>query len=128
MGIPTAVAAAIAGVSALKNYPTVAAVLALAVAALSALVTFLNPSARANLHLNAGNQYLSLQNRTRIFREIEVGTAVDEKELKDKLIQLASRRDELNLGSPQVPSWAHRRAKRGIEAGEATHRVDATRI
>jgi len=125
MGIPTAITAAIAGVSALKAHPTVAAVLALVVAALSALATFLNPSGRANSHLNAGNQFLSLRNRTRVFREIEVSSARDEKELKAEIIQLSARRDELNVGSPQVPGWAHGRAKRGIEAGEATHAVDA---
>src|SRR5262245_4505588 len=71
LGIPAAILAAIAGVSALKECPVVAGILSFAVAALSALSTFLNPSERANAHLNAGNQYMSVRNRARIFREIE---------------------------------------------------------
>jgi len=125
LGIPAAVAATVAGISALKDYPTISAVLALSVAALSALITFLNPSARANSHLNAGNHDLSLRNRARMFCEIESVNPLDESELKNKLIQLSDRRDELNTGSPQIPRWAYLRAKRGIINGEATHKVDS---
>lgn len=124
LGIPTAIAAAIAGVSALKNHPTLAGVLAILVAALSAIATFLNPSGRANANLNAGNQYLSLRNRARVFREVELLSG-DSTTCKNTFQQLVSRRDELNTGSPQISRWAYQRGKKGIAEGESRYAADS---
>ncbi len=126
LGVPAALIAGVAGVSALAefdNHGTVAAVLALTVAALTAVATFLKPEERVAQHREYGNRYNALRNRSRIFADIEV-TTLDER-LVDRLLDLSGERDELNQTAPQIPRWAFRRAKRGIETGQATYRVDS---
>ena len=126
IGIPTSIMAAIAGASALSqfdNHQIVAGILAILVAALSAVSTFINPNEKATIHHNAGNHYNSLKNRARIFSEIDVNVESDEG-LLAKLRTLSAERDELNEKSPQIPKWAFRRARQGIEDGEAQYKVD----
>ena len=124
IGLPTAIIAAIAGVSALKDMSTLAGVLAILVAALSALSTFLNTKNRQIEHSICGNRYLELRNCSRIFAEIEILSDKDINELKDALIELAQRRDSLNIASPQPPKWAYKQACAGIANGEADYSVD----
>lgn len=127
LGIPAAVLAAIAGVSALSrfdNSDVVSGVLALVVAGLAAVTTFLNPSERTNLHHAFGTRFNSLRNNARIFREIDCGSQEPDEELIRKLKELANRRDELNEQSPQIGRWAYQRAKKSIEAGEAEYEVN----
>ena len=60
IGIPTVVLSAIAGASALAqfdNHSIIAGFLAIIVAALTAVATFLNPNEKANSHQNVGNKY-----------------------------------------------------------------------
>jgi len=126
IGIPATILAAIAGASALSqfdNHQIIAGVLAILVAALSAVSTFVNPNEKAAIHHSAGNRYNSLKNRARIFSEIDVGIESDES-LLAKLRTLSAERDELNEKSPQIPKWAFRRARQGIEDGEAQNKVD----
>jgi hypothetical protein len=123
IGIPTAVLSAIASGSAFQNLGQVAGSLAIIVTALTAVATFLDPNQRAAAHRTAGNQYLSLRNLTRIFRELEIenGAADD---LKARITQLAANRDSLNEACPSIPTWAYKAAKAGIESGEGAHQVD----
>jgi hypothetical protein len=126
IGIPVTIMAAIAGASALSqfdNHQIVAGILAILVAALSAVSTFINPNEKATIHHNAGNRYNSLKNRARIFGEIDVDLESDE-DLLTKLRLLSTDRDELNEKSPQIPKWAFRKARQGIEDGEAQYKVD----
>ena len=44
--------------------------------------------------------------------------------LADKLKDLSEQRDRLNRECPQIPRWAYKRAKKGIEEGEASYEVD----
>jgi hypothetical protein len=44
--------------------------------------------------------------------------------LTSKLRELVERKNELNSASPQIPPWAYKEAKVGIEAGEAKFQVD----
>jgi len=128
IGVPTAILAAIAGASALSqfdNHNIVAGILAIIVTALTAVTTFLNPNEKVNSHLNAGNKYNSLRNKARIFCEIDsCGENNSIQELTKQLKELAKQRDELNQNSPQIPGWAFKRAKKGIEEGEANYKVD----
>ena len=127
IGLPTAAMAAVAGASALAEFDShnvVAGVLAIVVTGLTAITTFLNPNERASAHLKAGNRFNSLRNSARIFHEIDcLGTGPDE-DLAQRLTELANERDRLNEDSPQIPGWAYRWAKRGIEKGEAAYQVD----
>ena len=45
--------------------------------------------------------------------------------LTSKLRELVDRKNELNSNSPQIPPWAYKQAKVGIEAGEAKFQVDS---
>jgi len=44
--------------------------------------------------------------------------------LHEKLKALSAKRNELNLKSPSIPRRAFVTARKGIEEGEATHKVD----
>ena len=125
LGIPATVVAAAAGVSAFKDAPLVGAFLAFTAAALSALLTFLNPDARASAHAAAGAAYIALRNQARIFANIDL-RAQDHADSRAFLAELASKRDELNASSPAVPKWAFEQARRGIAAGQSEYRVDST--
>ena len=126
IGIPTSIMAAVAGASALSQFDNsqiVAGILAILVTVLSAVSTFINPNEKATIHHNAGNRYSSLNNRARIFSEIDAELETD-RDLLAKFRSLAEERDKLNDKSPQIPKWAFRKAKKGIEDGEAQYKVD----
>jgi len=101
-----------------------AGVLAIIVAALTAVMTFVNPNEKANAHQNAGNDYNSLRNEARIFYEVNMVNIVDENELTTELEELNSKRDAMNKEHIQIPKWAFRRARKGIEEGEGSYDVD----
>lgn len=127
IGVPTAVLAALAGVSALSqfdNHNIVAGVIAIIVAALTALTTFLDPNGKANTHHNAGNLYNALRNRARIFYEIDSCVDCSDRELIDQLKELTNQRDELNQNSPITPKWVFGTARASIEGGEAAYQID----
>jgi len=130
IGIPAAVLAAIAGVSALSEFQahnTIAGVLSIIVAALTAVATFLNPNERAITHKDAGNKYNSLRNRARIFYSIELQSKQDINKLSEQLKLLDEQRSKLNEECPQIPKWAFNKAKSGIEDGEAIYKTDEVR-
>ena len=58
-----------------------------------------------------------------MFYNIECSAQVADEELVAKLTRLADERDRLNQESPQIPRWAYRVAKKGIERGEARYLV-----
>jgi len=127
IGIPVVVISAVAGAAAFTQFDAshvIAGVLALVVAALSSVLTFLNPNSKASLHQTAGNKYDSLMNKARMFWSIECWQTESEEVLTEKLKYLTELKDNLNQSCPQIPRLAYKRAKRGIEAGEARYRVD----
>jgi len=127
IGIPTAVLAAIAGTVAFASFchsNTIAGVLAIIVCILSALATFLNPKECSNTHLNAGNNYSSLLGSVRVFWTIDCRSEDSANILADKLKDFSARRDQLNRDCPQPPKWAYKKAKKGIDDGEAEYKVD----
>lgn len=125
IGIPSALAAGAAGVVALQDHPTAASVIAFSVACTTALMTFLDPSGKANQHLVAGNAYNALKNTARIFGNIDVRMLDGDGAAKERLVELAKHRDDLNASSPQPMSMAFWMARRGIEHGEAAYAVDS---
>lgn len=125
IGVPATVLAAIAGVSAFVEYEIVSGVIALSVAALTALFTFLNPSDRAARHLSAANAYNALRNDARMFYQIEFRQDTPIDDLSESLKSLNERRNRLNSESAQIPRWAYDRGKKGILAGEADYTGDS---
>ena len=127
IGIPMVLISAVAGASALAQFDPkhlVVGMLSIAIAALSGVMTFLNPNAKASIHLSAGNKYDSLMNRTRIFWSIDCWRDESEQVLTERLKYFSEQKDILNQTCPQPPTWAYRIAKHGIEAGEGDYKVD----
>ena len=124
LGVPATVMAAAAGVTAMAEYTTVASIIAVLVAILSGLLTFLNPSGCSARHLKAGNAYNALRNDASIFHKIKCRNSAPIGTLETLLDDLNLRRNSLNADSPQIPRKAYERARDGIEAGEADYHVD----
>jgi hypothetical protein len=66
---------------------------------------------------------LALKNQARLYRTVEVD-ALPPDDVKAGLRILCEKRDELNGAAPQVPRRAFKRARKGIEEGEAKHAID----
>ena len=123
IGVPAALVGGVAGVSAFNQEMLLAGSLAVVAAALAALATFLNPSARAAEHHAAGTKYLSLRNESRFLRETLLNPS-DVIPFRDKLASLVQRRNELNESSRPIPRHAFKAARKRIEQGEAKYGVD----
>lgn len=122
IGIPNAILAGIAGVSAFEGSMLLAGTLAISVAAIEAVNTFLNPGDRSSTHRRCAGEYLALRNSLRIFSNITIISSDSDDEIKAKFEELALKRDNLNSTSPQIPQWAFKKAKEGIDAGQATYK------
>lgn len=124
LGIPSTILAAVAGATLIRSQPEWASICALVASLLTGLMTFLKPNERAAMHRAAAGQFLSLRNDARLFREVELLQADQLGELPGRLKSLSATRNELNQKSPSIPRGAFVSARKGIEEGEATHKVD----
>lgn len=124
LGVPATALGAIAGAALIKSQPELASALTLLASLLTGLMTFLKPNERAAIHRTAAGQFLALRNEARFFHEIELLSTDRLGELPKRLQELASARNELNQKSPSIPRHAFVSARKGIEEGEATHKVD----
>lgn len=124
LGVPSAVLGAIAGAALIKSQPEWASAFTLIASLLTGLMTFLKPNERAAIHRAAAGQFLALRNDARIFREIELLEPYRQADLPKRLKELSSVRNELNQNSPSIPRRAFVDARKGIEEGEAIHKVD----
>lgn len=126
-GVPISITSAIAGASALSDFDAsglVAGVLAIIVAVLTGIVTFLNPNDRAAAHFTSANKYDALVNRVRIFWSIECWNDVTDQILTSQLLDYSAQKDALNQSCTQIPDGAYRIAKKGIADGEGSYAVD----
>ena len=79
---------------------------------------------KAEAHRAAGNAYLALRDDCRRFRLVHVPReGGSEEEMILRLNELAKRKADLNLASPQTPEWAYRKAQANIAAGQTSHRI-----
>lgn len=126
LGLPAAVVTAIAGATAFSDQAFWAGILASIGTALTATLTFLKPSDHASTHKSYGDQFLSLRNAARIFREIELvsTTEQDIQALKKRLLELSVKKDELNQTAPVIPRKAYELARKDIEEQRHQHAVD----
>lgn len=124
LGIPATVLAAVAGATLVKSQPEWASAFALFASLLTGLMTFLKPNERAAVHRAAAGQFLALRNEARFFREVELLQTDRLHELSERLKTLSTARNDLNQKSPSIPRRAFETARKGIEEGEATHKVD----
>lgn len=124
LGVPATALGAIAGAALIKSQPELASAFTLLASLLTGLMTFLKPNERAAMHRAAAGQFHALRNDARFFREIELLNSDRLGELPERLKALSSARNELNQKSPPIPRQAFVAARKGIEEGEATHKVD----
>ena len=124
LGVPATALGAIAGAALVKSQPEWASAFTLLASLLTGLMTFLKPNERAAMHRAAAGQFLALRNEARFFREIELLEIDRLGEFPERLKALSSARNELNQKSPSIPRRAFVAARKGIEEGEATHKVD----
>lgn len=124
IGLPAALVAALASAAAFKDCPELAGGLALFSTALTTVLTFLKSSERAEIHKSAAGQFHKLRNQTRIFREIELAVGLSEADARERLLQLASQRDDLNATAPGIPRSDYEKAKQDIDEGRARYQVD----
>lgn len=140
LGVPAALAAALASMliffdgsdasdmlqqaAPWLNPTFIAAGMAMLATLLATLLTALNPAERAVEHQSAGGAYLTLRNQARIFREVDLLSPDNPAQLRERLHALDATRNQLNQSSPKIPDRAYKKAKKGIKAGESTHRVD----
>jgi len=118
LGIPAATLSAIAGAAALAqfdNHSIIAGVLAIIVAALTGVTTFLNPNEKASAHQNVGNKYNALRNKARAFYNLDTLMEESEQKLVEQLKALARQRDELNEGSLPISDRAYKKARKFIQ-------------
>lgn len=125
LSIPAAALAAASGVTALSEMLSLAQAgwLAVASAAVTAVVTALNPNAHAARAQVAGNGYLSVQRRARQLRDMG--------SLRYEAAEFASKLDELwddydaNNREASPPNWlARRRGRRNAEGEPQRHAID----
>ncbi len=124
VGIPTVIVAGIAGTLAFADVRQIAGILSMVIVVLTSITTFLNPKEQGNSHRTAGNNYDALMTKARIFWSIDCWREDSDIILTERLKAYSDERDKLNRECPQPFNWAYKRAKRGIEKGEAEYLVD----
>lgn len=124
LGVPATILGAVAGATLIESQPEWATAFTLLASLLTGLMTFLKPNEHAAMHRAAAGQFLALRNEARFFREIELLQSDRLDELPERLKALSAARNELNLNSPSIPRRAFVAARKGIEEGEAFHKVD----
>ena len=123
LGIPAALIGVAAGATILASAPAVVAgILALSGAALTALMTFLNPSERAAQHQNAGVAYSKLRRTLRQFVQIDM-MVMDAAALQAKLADFTNEIASVQGDALPIPNRAYQKAIAAINAGSADYTV-----
>jgi hypothetical protein len=124
LGIPSALLAAFAGVSALKLSPELAAVLAALSVLLTSLLTFLQPEKRATEHHQTGIAYSDLRGKLRRLRLIEALDATKTEELKQELSEYAATKTEIMKAHRTLSEWLTVWQK-SVKGKEHEYEIDA---
>ena len=129
IGIPSAIISSVLGVgaagSALLGNNVFSAILAILSVILAGLNTYLKPKEIADSHLLKGAQFISIRNRARILKEVELISGLPQKDIAEKLIRLRSEYDALIIKSPRnIPKFAYKAAKKSISNGESDYEND----
>ncbi len=99
--------------------------LAIAVAIITGLITFLHPKHHADTHHGKGVDYQQVGAKARILVKIECPQTDDEKHLVNQLKALYEEQFDLDRRPPSTPgSVFYRLAKRSMARGETRFRVD----
>jgi hypothetical protein len=124
IGLASTIIIAISGAISLSNYPLIGGTLAIISSSLAATLTFLNPAEKGKTHKTSGDQYLSLRNQARMFREIVMKSNLCADVLEKRIFELTGQRDQLNQTSPNIPRKDYELAKADISKGNSKYAVD----
>lgn len=115
IGIPNTALATLAGVSALSDLgvpKTWTALLSISVAVLTALITFLNPTAKYSSYHSAAQRYQAVADKYLILALKSEN--ITEQTLLNELTILNSEYNKVMESSPVVPTWAYKRGKHDV--------------
>jgi hypothetical protein len=124
LGIPSAIMAALAGVSALQDRPFLAAALAVASAVVTSLLTFLEPDRAAERHHKAGVGYSALRGQLRRFRLIDLSPGGLPNNARQKLEEFATEKTSLMQTAPHIGGISYALARKSISKEEHRNAVD----
>lgn len=127
LGIPTTILSGVVAVKSFAQFDSshnFAGIIALIVAGLSGLITFLNPNQKSSIHHKTGSCYDTLNNRVRIFRTIDCWGKDSDFVLTNKLKEFSEEQNRLNTDNPQPSFIGYLWAKWGIKNGQADFAVD----
>ena len=100
--------------------------LAVAVAIITGLITFLNPKYHADTHHGKGVHYQQVGAKARILAKIDCPQADNEKDLVSQLKVLSEEKFELDRGALPTPGGVfYRLAKRSIARGDTSFRANS---
>jgi len=127
IGIAATAFSALTAAGALKEWaPASIAIFSVIAGVLTAVFTFLKPSEEADRHHRAADQSLAIRNRVSFFRNLVLMLPdKTDAELVEALQQLAEERNAVLKASPIIPRRAFEQARKDIESGTTTHKVDA---
>src|SRR5581483_2693207 len=125
LGVPSTGLAAVAGATGLATTfgRIPAAIMALSAAFLTSTMTTLNYSRKIDQAHSSGNAYLSLQQDTRIFLEIDLPQK-NEDEVREELAKLVARQQEINSAALLPSEKARKLAQKNIKAGSQAYKID----
>lgn len=124
LGIPSALLAGAASVSALQSYPILAAALAAGSAVITALMAFLSPEESGSRHYKTGVGYSALRGKLRRFRNLDSETAEFVDNGRSRVDALADEKRSLMEGAPHIGGLAYWLARRSIGRQEHVNAVD----
>lgn len=124
LGIPSAILAAAAGASALNQWPSYAALTAIASAVLTALMTFLGPEQEASRHHGAGIRYNVLRGKLRRFERLHLSEDAETQPARAALETLASEKATIMESAPHTGGIAYILARRSIKRQEHAYQAD----
>ena len=122
VAVTSVVAGSIVFSGKVPDWEFVAGCLALGSGILAAIQTFLEPQKKANDFQNAGADYKFLRDKACTLHDVKSKSVSNDAELLAELETLQEEAYKLSRSSPVIPKWAYKKAKRGIEAGEADYK------
>jgi hypothetical protein len=106
LGLPSAILASLAGVSAFANHSKIAGITAFIVSGLTGAMSFLNPAEKQKLHFEAANALETWSTKTYLIVKRSRANIIEITELINTWGELMKEREQINKQSPLIPSWA----------------------
>lgn len=128
LGIPSIILSVLAGSLALSQIlpyiEIIAGIAGFGTGALVAILTFLQPYSKYEMHMNFGNKYLSLKGDLRRYKELIIDFEEDKNKMNSLLEELISRKKIIDSSALLIPNYAYEEARKRIENEETQYKVD----